>query len=202
MAKKKLLLVDADPRSLRVLEVSLKKAGYSVTTAAGRSRRAGQGGGVEPGPRPLGHAPAEPRRVRLRPEAEGEARVGEHPRGLPHEPEVGRGQDSRARAGGRGLPHQAHLRARAPGAREPPPRPSHAGEHRHACLAGGPHALLRVRSRTWPSSTSSRRSRSRGRVAWCTCRTRSSGPRFTSATARLSTPRCRTSAGRRRFTGR
>src|ERR1700689_4161040 len=33
MAKKKLLLVDADPRSLRVLEVSLKKAGYSVTTA-------------------------------------------------------------------------------------------------------------------------------------------------------------------------
>ena len=33
MAKKKLLLVDADPRSVRVLEVSLKKAGYSVTTA-------------------------------------------------------------------------------------------------------------------------------------------------------------------------
>jgi DNA-binding response OmpR family regulator len=34
MAKKQLLLVDADPRSVRVLEVSLKKAGYSVTTAA------------------------------------------------------------------------------------------------------------------------------------------------------------------------
>lgn len=33
MAKQKLLLVDADPRSLRVLEVSLRKAGYSVTTA-------------------------------------------------------------------------------------------------------------------------------------------------------------------------
>jgi DNA-binding response OmpR family regulator len=33
MAKKKLLLVDADPRSVRVLEVSLKKAGYSVTVA-------------------------------------------------------------------------------------------------------------------------------------------------------------------------
>ncbi|MCK6591381.1 MAG: response regulator, partial [Polyangiaceae bacterium] len=33
MAKQQLLLVDADPRSLRVLEVSLKKAGYSVTTA-------------------------------------------------------------------------------------------------------------------------------------------------------------------------
>src|SRR5580698_6783624 len=33
MAKKTLLLVDADPRSVRVLEVSLKKAGYSVTTA-------------------------------------------------------------------------------------------------------------------------------------------------------------------------
>lgn len=34
MAKKQLLLVDADPRSLRVLEVSLKNAGYSVTTAS------------------------------------------------------------------------------------------------------------------------------------------------------------------------
>ncbi|MBI3201207.1 MAG: response regulator [Myxococcales bacterium] len=33
MAKRQLLLVDADPRSVRVLEVSLKKAGYSVTTA-------------------------------------------------------------------------------------------------------------------------------------------------------------------------
>ncbi|HEY8944788.1 MAG TPA: response regulator, partial [Polyangiaceae bacterium] len=34
MAKKQLLLVDADPRSVRVLEVSLKKAGYIVTTAS------------------------------------------------------------------------------------------------------------------------------------------------------------------------
>jgi len=33
VAKQKLLLVDADPRSVRVLEVSLKKVGYSVTTA-------------------------------------------------------------------------------------------------------------------------------------------------------------------------
>ncbi len=33
MAKKQLLLVDADPRSLRVLEVNLRKAGYTVTTA-------------------------------------------------------------------------------------------------------------------------------------------------------------------------
>lgn len=33
MAKKKVLLVDADPRSLRVLEVSLRKAGYNVTCA-------------------------------------------------------------------------------------------------------------------------------------------------------------------------
>ncbi|MDB4972359.1 MAG: response regulator receiver [Myxococcaceae bacterium] len=32
MAKRNLLLVDGDPRSLRVLEVSLRKAGYSVTT--------------------------------------------------------------------------------------------------------------------------------------------------------------------------
>ena len=34
MAKRNLLLVDSDPRSLRVLEVSLRKAGYSVTTSA------------------------------------------------------------------------------------------------------------------------------------------------------------------------
>ncbi len=33
MAKQKLLLVDADPRSVRVLDVSLRKVGYSVTTA-------------------------------------------------------------------------------------------------------------------------------------------------------------------------
>lgn len=33
MAKKKVLLVDADQRSLRVLEVSLRKAGYNVTCA-------------------------------------------------------------------------------------------------------------------------------------------------------------------------
>lgn len=33
MAKQSLLLVDGDARSLRVLEVSLKKAGYNVTTA-------------------------------------------------------------------------------------------------------------------------------------------------------------------------
>ena len=33
MPKQSLLLVDADPRSRRVLEVSLRKAGYSVTTA-------------------------------------------------------------------------------------------------------------------------------------------------------------------------
>ena len=33
MAKKNLLLVDSDPKSLRVMEVSLRKAGFSVTTA-------------------------------------------------------------------------------------------------------------------------------------------------------------------------
>jgi len=34
VAKQQLLLIDADPASVRVLEVSLKKAGFSVTTAA------------------------------------------------------------------------------------------------------------------------------------------------------------------------
>jgi CheY-like chemotaxis protein len=33
LAKQQLLLVDSDPRGVRVLEVSLKKAGYTVTTA-------------------------------------------------------------------------------------------------------------------------------------------------------------------------
>ena len=33
MAKQSLLLVDGDVKSLRVLEVSLKKAGFNVTTA-------------------------------------------------------------------------------------------------------------------------------------------------------------------------
>src|SRR3989339_963092 len=33
MAKKNLLLVDGDPKSLRVMEVSLRKTGFSVTTA-------------------------------------------------------------------------------------------------------------------------------------------------------------------------
>ncbi|MFO0556229.1 MAG: DUF4388 domain-containing protein [Polyangiaceae bacterium] len=33
MAKRQLLLVDGDPRSVRVLDVSLRKAGFSVTTA-------------------------------------------------------------------------------------------------------------------------------------------------------------------------
>ena len=33
MSKQSLLLVDGDPRSLRVLEVSLKKAGFDMTTA-------------------------------------------------------------------------------------------------------------------------------------------------------------------------
>jgi CheY-like chemotaxis protein len=33
VAKQHLLLVDGDPKSLRVMEVSLKKAGFSVTTA-------------------------------------------------------------------------------------------------------------------------------------------------------------------------
>src|SRR5262249_49402831 len=34
MAKQHLLLVDGDAKSLRVMEVSLKKAGFSVTTAS------------------------------------------------------------------------------------------------------------------------------------------------------------------------
>ncbi|MCA9673681.1 MAG: DUF4388 domain-containing protein, partial [Myxococcales bacterium] len=37
MSKQSLLLVDGDPRSMRVLEVSLKKAGFNVTTAVNGS---------------------------------------------------------------------------------------------------------------------------------------------------------------------
>ena len=42
MAKQHLLLVDGDPKSLRVMEVSLKKAGFSVTTAVNGSDALGK----------------------------------------------------------------------------------------------------------------------------------------------------------------
>ena len=40
MAKQSLLLVDGDAKSLRVLEVSLKKAGFNVTARLKSSRAA------------------------------------------------------------------------------------------------------------------------------------------------------------------
>jgi ActR/RegA family two-component response regulator len=39
MARQNLLLVDGDVRHLRVLEVSLRKAGFSITSAETTSRR-------------------------------------------------------------------------------------------------------------------------------------------------------------------
>ena len=40
-SKRRLLLVDGDPKSLRVLEVSLKKAGFEVVTATQGSEALG-----------------------------------------------------------------------------------------------------------------------------------------------------------------
>ena len=54
MAKQSLLLVDGDVKSLRVLEVSLRKAGFNVTTAVsgldalGKVETADGGGHIEP----------------------------------------------------------------------------------------------------------------------------------------------------------
>ena len=48
MAKQNLLLVDDDTKGLRVMEVSLRNAGHSVTTAA-----SGADGTSLPAPRPL-----------------------------------------------------------------------------------------------------------------------------------------------------
>ena len=74
MAKHKLLLVDADPRSVRVLEVSLKKAGYSVTTASDGGGRAQQDRDLEPGPDPDRHPSAPHRRLRAGASAQEAAR--------------------------------------------------------------------------------------------------------------------------------
>ena len=134
MAKKQLLLVDADPRSVRVLEVSLKKAGYSVTTAADGADALAKIEFSTPDlilsdtrlPRLDGYELV--RRLKENPEFAGD------PGRLSDQPEVDRGQDPRARARRRGLPHQADLRARADRAREPAARAAHAGAHRRpAC---------------------------------------------------------------------
>ena len=76
VAKRTLLLVDADPRSVRVLEVSLKKAGYSVTTAADGQDALAKLESFDARSRPHRHAPPEDRRLRARPEAQRERRSG------------------------------------------------------------------------------------------------------------------------------
>ncbi len=58
MAKQHLLLVDGDPKSLRVMEVSLKKAGFSVTTAADGKDALREDRDQPAGPGPLGHPAA------------------------------------------------------------------------------------------------------------------------------------------------
>ena len=129
--------------------------------------------------------------------------MGGDPGRLPHEPEVDRGQDPRPRARRRGLPHEAHLRARAHRAREPAPRAAHAGEHRRATARrwrgarasrvdaghGGrrPAADLRglAQERRRPPARAARRRRT-----------------STSATARSSTPSSAGCAAKRRSTAR
>ena len=90
MAKQQLLLVDADPRSVRVLEVSLKKAGYSVTTAKDGLDALAKIEVSTPDlilsdtklPNLDGYA--------LRQAAQRATRVGGHSGRLPHQPEVDR----------------------------------------------------------------------------------------------------------------
>ncbi len=205
VAKQKLLLVDADPRSVRVLEVSLKKAGYSVTTATDGLDALAKIESLTPGPRPERHAPAQARRVHAGAQAQGAPRVGGDSDRLSDEPEVDRGQDPRARARRRGLPHEAHLRARAHRAGQPAARAAHAGEHRREPRrrSSAAHALRRARRRTWRSSISCRPSRSRARAASCHLRGGDAGgATSTSATARSSTRSSAACAAKRPSTAR
>ena len=165
MAKKQLLLVDADPRSVRVLEVSLKKAGYSVTTAADGTDALAKIEFSTPDlilsdtrlPRLDGYELV--RRLKENPEFAGD------PGRVSDQPEIDRGQDPRPRARRRGLPHQADLRARADRAREPAARAAHAGAHgdQHARPARARGSA--ARSRTWAWSICCRPSRSAARAA-------------------------------------
>ncbi|MBX3261057.1 MAG: protein kinase [Labilithrix sp.] len=142
VAKKKILLVDADPRSLRVVEVSLRKAGYNVAC-------------VEDGLAALDVVDAQAPDLVIcdtkLPKLDGYALVrrlkdrSEHASGhLPRFLALGRGQDPRARARRRGLPREAHLRPRAARPRERRPRAQGAGRDRHAEAVDAPHALRRI----------------------------------------------------------
>ena len=71
MAKQHLLLVDGDPKSLRVMEVSLKKAGFSVTTAINGNDALEKVQICPAGPRPLRHEDAGDGRLRAVPAAQG-----------------------------------------------------------------------------------------------------------------------------------
>ncbi len=121
MAKQHLLLVDGDAKSLRVMEVSLKKAGFQVTTAIhgkDASRRCRSA-------RPIW---CSPRRACRRWTASSCARAQERRAlpadslRLPDEPEGGRVEGEGPGAGRRRLPDQAHLhqRGRHPRPDDPP----------------------------------------------------------------------------------
>ena len=83
MAKQHLLLVDGDPKSLRVMEVSLKKAGFSVTTAADGKDALEKIEISPPGSGPLGHPALGAGRVRALPPPQGRRAAPAHPLRLP-----------------------------------------------------------------------------------------------------------------------
>ena len=122
MAKQHLLLVDGDAKSLRVMEVSLKKAGFSVTTASRREGRAAEDPDQPAGPGALRHPAGRAGRIRALPAAEGRRAPEADPLRLPHQPEGGGVQGPRPGDGRRGLPDQADLHQgdRHPGADDPP----------------------------------------------------------------------------------
>jgi DNA-binding NtrC family response regulator len=84
MAKQHLLLVDGDPKSLRVMEVSLKKAGFSVTTAADGKDALQKIEISPPDLVPVGHPALGAGRVRALPATQGGRAASAHPVRLPH----------------------------------------------------------------------------------------------------------------------
>ncbi len=121
VAKQHLLLVDGDAKSLRVMEVSLKKAGFSVTTAIHGQDALEKVQHQPAGSRALRHEDAGDGRLRALPRPQDRRALQAHPLRLPHQPEVGRVQGEGAGARRRRLPDQADLHQRDRHPREDDP---------------------------------------------------------------------------------
>ena len=171
VAKQKLLLVDADPRSVRVLEVSLQEGRLQRHHGDRRARRARQDRVAHARPRPERHAPAEARRLHARAQAQGARPSGRRsPSSFSRARSRSRTRSAASSSASRTTsrsPSSCASSSRAstccsPGARRrTSPRKPH-DDRRGARASPG-------RRRTWRSSTFSRPSRSRARAASSTC---------------------------------